>query len=62
MAPGRRRSPKGSCPLTPREVRLNLFARYARWLHTGFPAGRVEKLPFVDEQGPREARRWARTR
>ncbi|MCA9538579.1 MAG: NAD(P)-binding domain-containing protein [Myxococcales bacterium] len=28
-----------------------LLARYARWLHTGWPAGTVEKLPVVAEDG-----------
>jgi thioredoxin reductase/ferredoxin len=27
------------------------FARYARWLHTGWPAGSVEKLPVVAADG-----------
>ncbi|HVP40147.1 MAG TPA: hypothetical protein VMS93_13300, partial [Candidatus Saccharimonadales bacterium] len=27
------------------------IGRYARWLHTGWPAGRVEKLPRVGEGG-----------
>ena len=30
---------------------MNLIARYARWLHTQWPAGRVEKLPEVHEDG-----------
>ena len=30
---------------------MNPIARYARWLHTSWPAGRVEKLPQVDEHG-----------
>ncbi len=30
---------------------LTLLARYARWLHTGWPAGGVEPLPRVDEHG-----------
>ena len=30
---------------------LNLLARYADWVHTGWPAGTVEKLPVVDEAG-----------
>jgi NosR/NirI family nitrous oxide reductase transcriptional regulator len=30
---------------------VNPLARYARWLHTRWPAGRVEKLPRVDEHG-----------
>src|SRR5687767_10437664 len=29
----------------------NLIARYARWLHTRWPAGSVEKLPEVREDG-----------
>ncbi|MGE0707254.1 MAG: NAD(P)-binding domain-containing protein [Planctomycetota bacterium] len=29
---------------------LGLLGRYARWLHTGWPAGTVEKLPLVDER------------
>jgi thioredoxin reductase/NAD-dependent dihydropyrimidine dehydrogenase PreA subunit len=29
----------------------SLYARYERWLHTGWPAGTVEKLPECDEQG-----------
>jgi NosR/NirI family transcriptional regulator, nitrous oxide reductase regulator len=28
-----------------------MFARYARWLHTGWPAGTVEKLPETFEGG-----------
>lgn len=28
-----------------------LLARYMRWLHTGWPAGAVEKLPDVREDG-----------
>ncbi|MFO0692270.1 MAG: NAD(P)-binding domain-containing protein [Polyangiales bacterium] len=27
------------------------MGRYARWLHTGFPAGTVERLPLVGEDG-----------
>lgn len=30
---------------------LNQLRQYARWLHTGWPAGRVEKLPVVGEHG-----------
>ncbi|MEO6461949.1 MAG: FAD-dependent oxidoreductase, partial [Candidatus Eisenbacteria bacterium] len=30
---------------------MNPIARYARWLHTQWPAGHVEKLPQVDEHG-----------
>jgi thioredoxin reductase/ferredoxin len=30
---------------------MNPFARYARWLHTRWPAGLVEKLPVVGENG-----------
>jgi len=30
---------------------LNLFGRYTRWLHTRWPAGTVEKLPDVREDG-----------
>jgi len=33
------------------EAPLNPFARYARWLHTAWPAGRVEKLPALDAHG-----------
>src|ERR1700719_2564940 len=29
----------------------NLIARYAHWLHTMWPAGTVEKLPDVREDG-----------
>jgi thioredoxin reductase/ferredoxin len=29
----------------------SLLARYTKWLHTGFPAGTVEKLPEVGEDG-----------
>ncbi len=29
----------------------NALARYARWLHTGWPAGRVEQLPVVGPDG-----------
>ncbi len=28
-----------------------MLARYVRWLHTGWPAGTVEKLPEVNEDG-----------
>jgi thioredoxin reductase/ferredoxin len=28
-----------------------MLGRYARWLHTGVPAGRVERLPLVGEDG-----------
>jgi len=28
-----------------------MLKRYIRWLHTGWPAGKVEKLPEVDELG-----------
>ncbi|MSP61810.1 MAG: 4Fe-4S binding protein [Myxococcales bacterium] len=28
-----------------------IFGRYMRWLHTGWPAGTVEKLPEVNEDG-----------
>src|SRR5262245_43784486 len=30
---------------------MNPVARYARWLHTRWPAGTVEKLPEVREDG-----------
>lgn len=30
---------------------MGLIARYTRWLHTGWPAGTVEKLPETDEDG-----------
>jgi thioredoxin reductase/polyferredoxin len=30
---------------------LGLIRRYTRWLHTGWPAGAVEKLPHVREDG-----------
>ncbi len=30
---------------------MNPLTRYARWLHTGWPAGTVEKLPALDEHG-----------
>jgi thioredoxin reductase/ferredoxin len=30
---------------------MNLVARYTRWLHTQWPAGTVEKLPDVHEDG-----------
>jgi hypothetical protein len=29
----------------------SLIYRYARWLHTGWPAGRVEKLPIIGPDG-----------
>ena len=29
----------------------SLLSRYTRWLHTGWPAGRVEKLPIVGPEG-----------
>src|SRR3954451_8340648 len=28
-----------------------MLARYVRWLHTGWPAGTVEKLPEVNDDG-----------
>src|SRR5688500_3875558 len=28
-----------------------MLKRYARWLHTGWPAGTVEKLPEIEEDG-----------
>ncbi|MDH3216336.1 MAG: NAD(P)-binding domain-containing protein [Candidatus Krumholzibacteria bacterium] len=30
---------------------MNVISTYARWLHTRWPAGHVEKLPVVDENG-----------
>jgi len=30
---------------------MNPLVRYTRWLHTHWPAGRVEKLPFVNQNG-----------
>ncbi len=30
---------------------IDLLRRYARWLHTGWPAGTVEKLPAVGKDG-----------
>ncbi|MEZ6086170.1 MAG: NAD(P)-binding domain-containing protein [Phycisphaerae bacterium] len=30
---------------------MNLIKRYTRWLHTGWPAGTVEKLPDVRDDG-----------
>jgi NosR/NirI family transcriptional regulator, nitrous oxide reductase regulator len=30
---------------------LGLIKRYTRWIHTGWPAGTVEKLPLVNEDG-----------
>ncbi len=30
---------------------LNLLQRYTKWLHTGWPAGTVEKLPRVEADG-----------
>lgn len=30
---------------------IGLLKRYTRWLHTGWPAGTVEKLPLVREDG-----------
>jgi len=30
---------------------FSLISRYTRWLHTGWPAGTVEKLPQVNEDG-----------
>ena len=30
---------------------IGLLKRYVRWLHTGWPAGTVEKLPLVGEDG-----------
>ena len=29
----------------------SLISRYARWLHTGWPAGHVEKLPIIGPDG-----------
>src|SRR4029453_18437893 len=34
-----------------RPIRMSLLARYARWLHTMWPAGTVEKLPEVHPDG-----------
>ena len=39
-----------------------MLGRYARWLHTGWPAGTVEKLPEVDEDGTTARARRARRR
>lgn len=30
---------------------MGIIARYTRWLHTGWPAGTVEKLPETDDEG-----------
>ncbi len=30
---------------------MNPIARYTRWLHTQWPAGKVERLPLVDQNG-----------
>ena len=30
---------------------LSALSRYTRWLHTRWPAGTVEKLPIVDDEG-----------
>ena len=30
---------------------FSLIRRYTKWLHTQWPAGRIEKLPVVDEHG-----------
>ncbi|MCG8404812.1 MAG: NAD(P)-binding domain-containing protein [Phycisphaerales bacterium] len=38
-------------PRTIRRGVLSLIGRYMRWLHTGWPAGTVEKLPEVNEDG-----------
>jgi NosR/NirI family transcriptional regulator, nitrous oxide reductase regulator len=35
---------------------VGLFAQYLRWLHTGWPAGTVEKLPLVREDGSTNVR------
>lgn len=35
----------------PRMKRRNIFARYTHWLHTMWPAGTVEKLPVVNDDG-----------
>src|SRR5262245_39364628 len=34
-----------------RPIRMSLLSRYARWLHTMWPAGTVEKLPEVRPDG-----------
>jgi NosR/NirI family nitrous oxide reductase transcriptional regulator len=36
-----------------RRIRRGIFGRYMRWLHTGWPAGTVEKVPEVNEDGTR---------
>ncbi len=36
---------------TPYRPRMNLLARYTRWLHTRWPAGHVEKLPRTNDDG-----------
>ncbi|MDB5321474.1 MAG: hypothetical protein JWN40_3105 [Phycisphaerales bacterium] len=36
---------------TPPSKRANPLARYVRWLHTRWPAGTVEKLPKVNDDG-----------
>src|SRR5690349_23127343 len=43
-------------PSSPSDARrthksANPIARYVRWLHTQWPAGTVEKLPKVNEDG-----------
>lgn len=30
---------------------MNPISKYTRWLHTQWPAGHVEKLPIVNEDG-----------
>jgi thioredoxin reductase len=35
---------------------LGLIGRYTRWLHTQWPAGTVEKLPVVNDDGSTNVR------
>jgi len=35
---------------------MNIFTKYAKWLHTQWPAGRPEKLPAVNEDGSTNVR------
>ena len=49
VRPSKPASPPARPPQAPR--RRNPIARYAHWLHTMWPAGSVEKLPVVNEDG-----------
>ena len=50
-APARHRSLQSGRERGPLRRPMNVLARYTRWLHTRWPAGTVEKLPEVREDG-----------